>query len=56
MNQTRTPGVWLRRLGVGQINNRPFGLANRDLSRLMCADFSRNGEQEARNTRTGKEF
>ena len=23
--------IWLRRLGVGQIYNRPFGLANRDL-------------------------
>ena len=41
---------------VGQINNRLFGLANRDLSPLMCVDFPCHGEQEARNARTGKEF
>jgi hypothetical protein len=56
MNQTRTPGVWLRRLGVGQINNGLFGLANRDLPPLMCVDFPCHGEQEARNARTGKEL
>jgi hypothetical protein len=49
-------GVWPTQVRISRLNDRPFGLANRDLSPLRCADFSRDGEQEARNTRTGKEF
>jgi len=56
MNQMPTPGVWLGQVRISRLNDRPFGLTSRDLSPLSCADFSRHGEQEARNARTGKEF
>jgi acyl-CoA synthetase (NDP forming) len=56
MNQMRTPRVWLGRRAsadsITALSASPVG----DLSPLRCADFSRHGEQEARNTRTGKEF
>jgi hypothetical protein len=41
---------------ISRLNDRPFSLASRDLSPLRCVDFSRHGEQEARNTRIRKEF